>query len=429
VILMSVVFWGASVVAGIEAGSSTDGGRRVWLAIAAAVLTALGAGTGIIAGLIPGPNGRRVREQRRGVRLTGVSDASTGVVKQSGPASQAVTGRTVNVFNFPGPAVSSANAPAIDHAIPPVPSAPTRDEAGGTGGIPSPTPGVEVHGYRLEDEVGRGGAGIVFRATHVYTGRVACIKVFHPAAGVPPGSAESNPLRDALEAGRRGATQIETAVLRSIRAMSSLDHPNIVHVLDGGPLVVDQRPSFYLAMEYVIGVDLGVWSREQTDRLVLQRHLHLARLVALAMSAAHKARYTDESGVEVRGIVHGDLKPNNILVTPSHQPIIVDFMIPDLQRVFALAADQRRTTFNTSAFGTPMFMAPEQEQRGILTPAGDVFSLGVTFRYLFHPSYDHQLDNDSRLSKLALLLATMTESNPLLRPAMDDVASALGALA
>ena len=129
---------------------------------------------------------------------------------------------------------------------------------------------------------------------------------------------------------------------------------------------------------------------------MLLRRLRVAIKIADAIKAAHECSYIGHLGFQERGILHGDIKPHNVLVRDADDnPMILDFMIPDLQRLIGVQGsgwdkDERGDYFFdlplTGVFGTPGYMSPEQEVDGIVTPASDIYSLGETFRRLFWPA-------------------------------------------
>jgi serine/threonine-protein kinase len=147
----------------------------------------------------------------------------------------------------------------------------------------------------------------------------------------------------------------------------------------------------------------------------------IALKVARALSAAHEAIYLDDFGFEVRGILHGDIKPATILVTRDDEPKLLDFLLIDAQRLLDLKIEPdamiRRPRW-TSAMGTPGFMAPEQEKEGLLTAQADIYSLGQTFLRLFSWPGTRSSAGDEFVSREVLpmelqqLLSAMTRYSP-----------------
>lgn len=184
----------------------------------------------------------------------------------------------------------------------------------------------------------------------------------------------------------------------------------------------------YLAMEYVRGLPLDDWSRNIEARAaVLCRRLDAAIQLADGLRAAHQTTYTDQLGFEVHGILHGDLKPANVLVSDIGDVKLLDFLLVDIQRLldprvippsYSQRTARRRAT--TEAFGTPGFMSPEQEQHGLVTSKADIFGLGVTLSYLFAPTSGNPLASvffgDGFPTALKQLITEMTAALPAARP-------------
>ena len=142
------------------------------------------------------------------------------------------------------------------------------------------------------------------------------------------------------------------------RILSSLDHPNIARLLDGG---ISSEGVPYFVMEFVDGKPLNQFLRE--NQLSLEDRLGIFRAICAAVENAHKNL-----------IVHRDLKPSNILVTGDRTPKLLDFGIAKL-----LSYDDATAT-NTATRGrvfTPEYASPEQIRGDAVTTAADVYSLGV----------------------------------------------------
>ena len=139
-----------------------------------------------------------------------------------------------------------------------------------------PRIGKVIAGYRIEERVGRGGMGVVYRAEHLNLRRRAAIKI------IAPDLAESEGFRERFT--------------REARIAAALQHPNIVTVYDAGEV----DGILYLAMQYIEGNDLSAMLRKD-GRLRPYRAIDVCRQVASALDAAH-----------AMGLIHRDVKPANI---------------------------------------------------------------------------------------------------------------------
>jgi len=194
---------------------------------------------------------------------------------------------------------------------------------------------AEVIGkYRIEAEVGRGGMGVVYRATESDTGRTVALKVLSREFSLDPAYV------------RRFRRETE--------ALARLDHPNIVRIHDVG----EDRGVHYYAMDFVEGRSLGALL-SAGERFSIERALDLAIDVAGALGHAHQA-----------GIVHRDIKPGNILIGNDGKPKLTDFGIARLTYA-------TRMTQTGDIVGTPEYMSPEQAKGAAVEAPSDVYSLGV----------------------------------------------------
>lgn len=195
--------------------------------------------------------------------------------------------------------------------------------------------------YELQDRIGAGGMGVVYRALDTKLNRVVAIKFL------------SEDLADA-SARRRFQREAQTA--------SSLNHPHILTVHDAGEF--DGRQ--YLVTELVDGGTLREWT--QGDRRSWQQLVELLIGVADGLATAHEA-----------GILHRDIKPENILITKSGYAKLADFGLAKLsEEMTPTAADT--TDVRTRAgviIGTAAYMSPEQALGQPLDARSDVFAFGV----------------------------------------------------
>ncbi len=212
--------------------------------------------------------------------------------------------------------------------------------------------GLVLGSYKLLDEIGRGGMGVVFLAEHKSLKRRAAVKVLTEPARAAGGS----------RAGAKAAGQLATdRFYREARTAAALSHPNIVRVFD-----VSQFGSVhYIAMEYVEG-------RTLAQMVDANGPLHFAQAcdyVAQASAGLQEAH--------TKGLVHRDIKPDNLIVDKAGVLKILDL---GLARVNDSVDDRLTAQFDPDAvLGTPDFIAPEQAVNGVVDIRADIYSLGVTF--------------------------------------------------
>jgi len=193
--------------------------------------------------------------------------------------------------------------------------------------------------YFVESRLGAGGMGEVYLARDLTLGRKVALKLLDPVlAG--DGSSRSRFLREA-------------------RLAASLDHPNICTIHEVGE--AEGRP--FIAMQYIQGETLKNAMRGRP--LALDRVLSVTLQVAEALAAAH-----------ARGIVHRDIKSNNIILTPQGQAKVLDFGIAKLLEKDGHAAGPE-VTVTGQLVGTPSAMSPEQARGKPVDARSDVWSLGV----------------------------------------------------
>jgi protein kinase-like protein len=194
-------------------------------------------------------------------------------------------------------------------------------------------PGAEFAGCRIEAVAGRGGMGVVYRATELSLGRPVALKLLAPER------ARDEEFRERFQ--------------RESRMAAAIDHPNVIPVYAAG----EHDGSLYLVMRYVGGTDLHALLRE-SGALSPARAADIVAQVAAALDAAHRA-----------GLVHRDVKPANVLLAGDHA-YLSDFGLT------RLAGSDSGLTEAGHWIGTVEYCSPEQ-LRGRRTDArADVYSLG-----------------------------------------------------
>ena len=199
---------------------------------------------------------------------------------------------------------------------------------------PSP-PIILSNRYQLDERIGSGGMAMVFRATDLMLERMVAIKL--------------------LRTDYSHDDNFRERFRQEAKAAANLTHPNIVTVHDFGL----DAGRLYIIMEYVPGIDLKAMI-QQKGRFSVEEALPLLIQACAGIGYAHRS-----------GLVHCDIKPQNILVTPDGRLKVVDFGIA---RALASITPDEKTEI---VWGSPQYFSPEQAAGDAPSPASDVYSLGV----------------------------------------------------
>jgi ABC-type branched-subunit amino acid transport system substrate-binding protein/streptogramin lyase len=235
-------------------------------------------------------------------------------------------------------------------------------------------PGTTFAGYRVESVVGRGGMGVVYRASELSLQRTIALKLIAPELA--------------------GDEDFRRRFLRESRLAASLEHANVVPIYEAG----ERDGQLYLAMRYIDGSDL----RAQLNRegvLAPERTLGLLAQIADALDAAHR-----------RGLVHRDVKPGNVLLDHDGHAYLTDFGVTK-----QLGGD---STESGQLVGTLDYLAPEQIRGDPIDARADVYALAcVLYQCLAGAAPFH------RATEAETLWAHMQEEPPRLpqHPALTPV--------
>jgi eukaryotic-like serine/threonine-protein kinase len=196
--------------------------------------------------------------------------------------------------------------------------------------------------YRIEALLGEGGMGAVYRAYDSELGRIVALKLVRPELASSP--------------------QTMKRFKQELLLASKISHKNILRIHDLG----DVNGVKFITMALVEGADLANVI-EKIGRLPFDRALNFAKQLCAALDAAHS-----------EGVVHRDLKPQNILVDQADHVYVSDFGLAK-----SLEAEATLLTRTGQILGTPRYMSPEQVEGGVIDHRSDIYSLGLIFYEMF----------------------------------------------
>src|SRR5215217_802792 len=228
-----------------------------------------------------------------------------------------------------------------------------------------PRLGTEIAGYRIEERIGRGGMGVVYRAQHMNLQRRAAIKIIAPEFADTKG--------------------FRSRFIREARIAAALQHPNIVTVYDAG----QSGQTLYIAMQFIRGSDLAAILNEE-GRLRPYRAIDVCRQVASALDAAHGM-----------ALIHRDVKPGNVLIE-GRRAYLTDFGLTK-------RSGSTRTALTQAGelVGTIHYVAPEQIEGGQVDARTDVYSLACLLFHCLVGEVPFSRDTD-----VAVIYAHLSETPP-----------------
>ena len=218
--------------------------------------------------------------------------------------------------------------------------------------------------YEIKEQVGRGSMGIVYKGYDPFADRDVAVKV-----------AMSESLND-KESGER----YRKMFFNEAHTAGTLKHPNIVEILDAGVEETDDGDHCYIVMELVEHGDTLKSHCNVKNLLPLELVIKIIFKCAKALDYAHR-----------NGVIHRDIKPTNILITPDQDVKIADFSIAHLIN------SDTTSTMPMGFVGSPRYMSPEQVQEDQITNQTDLFSLGIVMYELLTGKHPFAADSFSRL--------------------------------
>ena len=244
----------------------------------------------------------------------------------------------------------------------------------GSGGPAPRVGGLFAGRYDIESELGVGGMGIVYKAHDRTLDDAVAIKVLRNEA-----LAQDSSLVDRFK--------------QEIRLARKITHRNILRTHDFG----ESEGLRYLSMEYVRGITLK-HLLNQNRRLPVAAALRIAKQICAGLAAAHGA-----------GVIHRDIKPQNIIIEPNGGVKIMDFGIARLSQ-------DKGMTATGMVVGTPDYISPEQAKGAVLDNRTDIYSTGVVFYELFSGSLPFEGD-----SALGVVLKHIQEKPPTIETKYPEI--------
>ncbi len=235
-----------------------------------------------------------------------------------------------------------------------------------------PLIGATFGGYRIEDFIGRGGMGTVYKATQISLNRKVALKILAP--------------------GMTSDKKFIDMFIKEARAAGALNHPNIVQVYD----VAEENGTHFFSMELMTHGSVG-------DRLKQLGKLSAPKALEMIIHAAKGLEYAEK-----KSLVHCDIKPDNLMISEEGAIKIGDL---------GLSKNVQREGGDSSGevvFGTPHFIAPEQVQKQKIDHRTDIYSLGAAFYLMLtgRTPYSGDTGREIALKHVKEPLTPLKEVNP-----------------
>jgi serine/threonine-protein kinase len=235
--------------------------------------------------------------------------------------------------------------------------------------------------YKIEDTLGKGGMAVVYKARDLTLERSVAIKVLRQKYSTDPAFREH--------------------FHQEAKAAANLSHPNIVTVHDFG----FDAERLFIIMEYVAGTDLKQLL-DDSERFDIQQTLTLMEQACAGVGYAHRA-----------GLVHCDIKPQNLLITPNQRLKVVDFGIA--RALVSIRPDEKADI----VWGSPHYFSPEQAAGIAPSPASDVYSIGVITYEMLTGQLPFSASSSTELAKMHRqdLPTAPRELNPEISPELEQI--------
>ena len=219
----------------------------------------------------------------------------------------------------------------------------------------------QISSYRLEEEIARGGMGIVYRGVHIIFDQVVAIKAIYPELTLNP--------------------ELRERFMNEAKIQYRLQHPNIVQLRE---FLIEQG-KFYIVMEFIEGETLADHLRRLSRPMMASEAIEIFRQALEGLGFAH-----------AQGVIHRDIKPSNIMLARDGAAKLTDFGI-------ARALGTAKLTRTGTTLGTPAYMSPEQIQGTKLDHRTDIYSMGIMLYEMLtgRVPFERPKDSDSDFLILA----------------------------
>ncbi len=244
-------------------------------------------------------------------------------------------------------------------------------------------PRVLINRYQLLEQHGKGGMAVIYQARDLMLERTVAVKLLREDYSRDPA--------------------FQDRFRQEARAAANLSHPNIVTVHDFGL----DRGQLFIVMEYIPGSDLKMLIK-QRGRFAPEDALPLIIQACAGLGYAHRA-----------GLVHCDVKPQNLLVTPDQRLKVTDFGIA--RALASIHPDEQAEL----VWGSPQYFSPEQASGGAPSPASDVYSLGVVMYEMLTGTLPFQGPTAVELARLHMEVnpVPLSEMIPDISPVLEQIQS------
>jgi serine/threonine protein kinase len=221
---------------------------------------------------------------------------------------------------------------------------------------------LKIDKYIITEYIHSGGFGSVYKAKHSHLGHTYALKISHEI--------------------EEGFDFLDEIVSLGVTGLQLLNHQYIVKTYDIGEVVINSTKRIYLVMEFIDGGTLADIKKTDLRKENVWDRLEIFKKVCSGIHYAHNLKYTNKLGFQVMGLMHGDIKPSNILLTKKGEPKIMDFMFVDMTKLVEIKVKlpkviERMDAQATQVFGTIGYMPIEQQMDGFVTERTDIYALGI----------------------------------------------------